>query len=625
MANTMRFCEQCGAAFQSMRFCPRDRGPTRVDLSDPLLGRVIGERYRILDRVAAGGMGQVYRAAHVRIASLFALKVLYGDLAHDPEMRARFQREAEAASVLSSRHIVRVVDFGETPAGLSYLVMEYVDGTSLSGVLSRRGALPEMEAVTIAKQIARGLAHAHERGIVHRDLKPDNIMMVPEEDEGPVAKLLDFGLASVKGAGTRLTRVGQIFGTPEYMAPEQFLGADADGRVDLYALGVILFELLTGRLPFFAPSLNELAMMHTSAPPPSLAAEVPALRGSPLTGLVDRLLQKRAADRPASARAVLDVLRALDAPPISSVATSARAEPAVPSAVVEPIRAAISAGAPLYNAGDHGGCARLYWLTADKLLTEVTEPRDLVAVAARLRTGQRRASRAESPSAGAWEMRFAFDDLLHCAATELIHPRGIGREIAVAELIAAPRYGSGHLELVGDYYLELVRGLRGLAARNPRDTTLVAHLDRLAAEAAPLGGTAALSMLTPALDAFRTGAQPTLASAPLVNALVPSSRALLHGVVDSERYAQRLVQAISVGAPAYNAGDIAGCLRVYRHTAETLVSELRGTGAAPQLAERLQGAVSAASGQTVEQGAWTLRHAFDEILAAASAAPVARG
>src|SRR5580700_7378791 len=120
----MRFCELCGSAFQTLRTCPRDGIPNRADIEDPLLGQIIGDRYRILDRMAAGGMGQVYRAAHVRIASLFAVKVLYGDLAHDPQMRTRFEREAEAASCLSSRYIVRVVDFGESKTGITYLTME---------------------------------------------------------------------------------------------------------------------------------------------------------------------------------------------------------------------------------------------------------------------------------------------------------------------------------------------------------------------------------------------------------------------------------------------------------------------------------------------------------------------
>jgi serine/threonine protein kinase len=330
----MRFCERCRASFQSRSTCPRDRIPTRADIADPLLGAVVGERYRVLDRVAAGGMGQVYRASHVRIASLFAVKVLYGDLAYDAGMRARFQREAEATSLLSHRHIVRVFDFGETPEGLLYLAMEYVDGQSLAGLLAREGKLDEARAVTFARQITRGLAHAHERGIVHRDLKTDNVLVVREDEDEEVAKILDFGLAQIRSE-VRLTQAGQVFGTPQYMAPEQFFRADVDTRADLYSLGVMLSELLTGTIPFDGATVAELARLHSQAPPPSVRASCPGVSAA-MEAIIARLLAKSPDDRFPSARSLLDALR-----PLAAGAGPARA----PTALV-PSAAPVASGIP---------------------------------------------------------------------------------------------------------------------------------------------------------------------------------------------------------------------------------------------------------------------------------------
>jgi serine/threonine-protein kinase len=301
---------------------------------------VLGDRYRILERIAAGGMGQVYRAAHTRIASLFALKVLYGDIAHDAAMRSRFQREAEAASCLHSRHIVRVVDFGESADGLLYLAMEHLDGMSLTSVISRDGPLASRRAANVTRQIAVGLAHAHERGIVHRDLKADNVMLVEEDDEPEVVKLLDFGVARMRN-DARLTQIGQVIGTPPYMAPEQFMGADVDARADLYALGVITYEMLAGSPPFDAQSVIELADQHLQSPPPPIRdknpnADVPA----GLEATVHRLLAKSPGDRYPSARAVLAALR----PSTRSASVNLPTHTAPVDTPVNPIAAERAAG-----------------------------------------------------------------------------------------------------------------------------------------------------------------------------------------------------------------------------------------------------------------------------------------
>ena len=618
----MRFCERCRAAFQSLRTCPRDNIATRADLSDPLIGQVLGDRYRVLDRIAAGGMGQVYRAAHVRIASLFAVKVLYGDVAHDPEMRLRFQREAEASSCLSSRYIVRVVDFGETPEGLSYLVMEYVDGPSLGGVLERHPRLPEERAVVIAGQVARGLAHAHQRGIVHRDLKPDNVIMVDDDEDEPVAKLLDFGLAYIR-TESRLTVAGQVFGTPQYMSPEQFRGDPADARTDLYALGVMLFEMVAGAPPFEGRTVAELARQHIVTPPQRIRDRCPEAGASAgLEAAVARLMAKSPDDRFPSARALLEALRALgQGAPASRAAPApaSRRARALPDAVRERIEAAIRDGAPRYNAGDHAGCLALYWRASEELLAGAFAGGG--AAAARLRTALVRASRAETPSDGAWEVRYAFDDLLH--ATAAVRPaEGPGgrltMEIALAEIVSAPRYAAGHVDLVGDYYLELTRQLaqalrgEGLAAK-------AAELEQVAAAAARLGGgQRALAYLRESLDRLRAGDALTSASAPLASGVLEDCPVL-------DDVAQRIVHALAIGVPAYNAGDVGGCYRVYRQAAVAIVAELGSAPACAPVSARLREALDDTNGLADDKAAWALRHAFDDLLAAAARKRQPRG
>ncbi|MFO0592136.1 MAG: serine/threonine-protein kinase [Polyangiaceae bacterium] len=617
----MRYCERCKAAFQSRSTCPKDRVPTRADLADPLLGEVIGDRYRVLDRVAAGGMGQVYRAAHARIASLFAVKVLYGDLAFDPGMRARFQREAEATSLLSHRHIVRVLDFGETPAGLLYLTMEYVDGSSLSGVLAREGRLSEGRAVMFARQVARGLAHAHERGIVHRDLKTDNVLVVREDEDEEVAKILDFGLAQIR-TEQRLTQAGQVFGTPQYMAPEQFFRADVDARADLYSLGVMMQELLTGAIPFDAPTLADMARLHAQAPPPSLRASAPHVSAQ-LEAIVSRLLAKSPDDRFPSARALLDALRPLAgvapaAPAPVSVPVSKPPERAIPPAVCGPIEAAILRGAPAYNAGDYAGCAALY-AQAAKQLVDYELAQGPVAGRARVRAALARAARATTPSDAAWEMRYALDDLY--AATQAPRPADtpagwVATEIALAEVIGGPRYAAGHVDLIGDYYLALVEEIASTLRGGDPQSAAAEYLDRVARSAASRGGgQRSLAFLHESLSALGRGMDTTLASAQsLGDVSVPTFSAC----PALEAVAARIVQALQYGVPAYNAGDPTTCARVYRQAAEQIIAEIAVGPACAPVAQRLRAAVQEATPRDADGAAWALRRAFDELLAASS-------
>jgi serine/threonine-protein kinase len=214
---------------------------------DPLIGEVLGERYKVGAVLGEGGMATVYRAEHVLIGKEFAVKVLVGDVAADPKMVERFKREAQAASRLDHEHIIQVTDFGSTPEGLLYIAMELLQGKDLATAIHREAPFEPARAVRISRQIALGLAHAHERGLVHRDLKPENIMLVPRDEQPDFVKILDFGLARVRESahrneGERLTSSGMVFGTPEYMCPEQALGKEVDARGDLYALGVVVYR-----------------------------------------------------------------------------------------------------------------------------------------------------------------------------------------------------------------------------------------------------------------------------------------------------------------------------------------------------------------------------------------------
>ncbi|MCC7539136.1 MAG: serine/threonine protein kinase, partial [Deltaproteobacteria bacterium] len=222
---------------------------------DPLLGSVVARRYEVVSRIGVGGMGTVYRALQRPLAREVALKILKRELTGDPETVQRFHREARASSVLVHGNTVRVYDFGETSDGLLYLAMELLTGESLSGRLARPGSTSVVQAIDIASEILGSLAEAHSKGIVHRDLKPDNIFLARVDGHAePVVKVLDFGVAKIiTGDGSidvLETQAGTVFGTPRYMSPEQAQGKKLDARSDLYSVGVLLFQMLTGRAPF---------------------------------------------------------------------------------------------------------------------------------------------------------------------------------------------------------------------------------------------------------------------------------------------------------------------------------------------------------------------------------------
>ncbi len=304
----MKVCPRCSEFYANeATYCPAD-GVELKKTNDPWLGRTIAARYRLIRRLGSGGMSTVYLARHVMIDRLSAIKVLRQDLSLNPTHRERFLREARAVNRINHRNIVEITDVGEMD-GVAYLVMEYVDGRSLHDEL-KSGAMPWARAARIGMQIAAALGRAHQMGIIHRDLKPENILLVRGADgdgaaQQDIVKLTDFGIAKIVDAPA-LTFSEQLFGTPGYIAPEYVEGAPIDKRADLYALGVLIYEMVTGSLPYEGRGAELLTMALRAAPIP------PGQRttGLPpeLETLILEMLARHREDRPEDAYVVYDAL-----------------------------------------------------------------------------------------------------------------------------------------------------------------------------------------------------------------------------------------------------------------------------------------------------------------------------
>jgi serine/threonine-protein kinase len=276
-------------------------------IADPLIGLVVAERYRIIERIGRGGMGIVYKVEHSRIGKLLAMKLLAGELSTNKEVVRRFKLEALTVSKLSSPHTVQVFDYGVWNH-LTYLVMELVEGHDLSRPLRRSGPIPFARLGKLMVQVCASLAEAHEKGITHRDIKPENIMIVTDTRGVEVAKVLDFGLAKLRENAelNELTLQGAVVGTPYFMSPEQVYGEEVDGRTDIYSLGAVMFKALTGTYPFQAKSPMGMFTKHLTEEPPSACERAPEL-GIPEG--VSAAVQKCMAKEPAKRFQTIEALR----------------------------------------------------------------------------------------------------------------------------------------------------------------------------------------------------------------------------------------------------------------------------------------------------------------------------
>ncbi|HEX3274521.1 MAG TPA: protein kinase [Gemmatimonadales bacterium] len=304
-------CPVCGGTYAAANlFCPLDRAPLVNADPSALLGTVIAERYLLSDLIGEGGMGEVYRAQDVRLQRPAAVKLLRAALLSDLDALRRFSREGMNASCINHPNVVQVYDAGETSAGVPYLAMEFVPGRSLGRILADEGSLPPERAIGLIHQVAAGLDAAHRLGVVHRDLKPDNILLIRDERGGEVAKVADFGISrAVRDASQKVTKTGFVAGTYEFMSPEQVLGGEFDHRSDLYALALMAFLMLAGKLPFPGATAEHSMLMRLTEPPRPLRDMRPEAHWpDAVQGVFDRALARLPEERFASASAFATAL-----------------------------------------------------------------------------------------------------------------------------------------------------------------------------------------------------------------------------------------------------------------------------------------------------------------------------
>ncbi|MGF1466130.1 MAG: protein kinase [Sandaracinaceae bacterium] len=337
----MKICPQCSLKYpDAEERCFVDKTPLKP-MDDPRIGAVLKGRYEIEAPLGEGGMAVVYRARNTLVERPVAVKVMNSNLKGDEALRERFRREAKNAAAVAHPNIVDIHDYGEMDDGTPFLVMELLEGETLNKVIDR-GPIPPMRVVTLGVQVARGLARAHDFDVIHRDLKPENIFLA-DTDGPPLVKLLDFGIARSMH-DSRLTNAGEIFGTPQYMAPERVTSLDAGAPADLYSLGCILFEMTTGRLPFRSEDIPGYFIQHMRDTPPvpsELVDDLPP----PLEAIILQLLEKKPEDRPVDAHAVVKELEVLapegtveareSAPSLTTVQKATSAPRTLPPATLE--------------------------------------------------------------------------------------------------------------------------------------------------------------------------------------------------------------------------------------------------------------------------------------------------
>ena len=298
----MKLCPVCATEYpDDVKFCPNDGQTLRAAApASDLVGQVVADRYHVIKKLGEGGMGQVYLAEHVKMGRRSAIKVMNPSMVHDPDAVSRFNREAANASRITHPNVCAIYDFGETPDGLIYLAMEFIEGEPLTELLRREDALAPGRAAHIFVQVADALQAAHDLGIVHRDLKPDNIMLTRGRDGSDVVKVVDFGIAKAIGGddSQKVTKTGLVVGTPEFMSPEQLAGDKIDGRSDTYSLALVFFRMLTGKLPFEASTVQETMIKRLTDEPTTLAAARPDLVFPPgLQPTLDAALTRNPVER----------------------------------------------------------------------------------------------------------------------------------------------------------------------------------------------------------------------------------------------------------------------------------------------------------------------------------------
>ncbi len=338
----MKRCPICRTTYPGLQaqYCPTDGSvlETVTEKVDPLVGTTLEGKYRIVSRLGAGGMGAVYKAHHLLLGRDVAVKVLKTEVLTDSRSAERFRREAQAAARIEHANAVTIYDFGISADGNAYLVMELLRGTSLRDILDRDGRLSLDRAVEIFVNVCAGIDRAHQLGVVHRDIKPDNIMVDERPDGSVQVKVVDFGIAMLQdmGAASRLTGTGMVLGTANYMSPEHCRGDEMDARSDIYALGVTLFEMLTGRVPFSASIPSAVIVAHVNETPPWPRVLRPDLPPAVERVVLDALA-KRPDDRPRTAgelsrrlvAAATGAVSPSNAPtvPVPGVTTDERAAP----------------------------------------------------------------------------------------------------------------------------------------------------------------------------------------------------------------------------------------------------------------------------------------------------------
>ncbi len=266
-----KICLECNREFTGIiANCPHDNSLLFTRVQDPFVGTTLAGTYEIESVIGTGGMGVVYKARHAMMDRTVAIKMLQSQLISDSMSVKRFQQEGKAASRIKHPHVITVYDFGISPTGQPYIVMDYLEGEALADVIKRDGQVAVERAIKILIQACDALDHAHKMGVIHRDLKPTNIMLSKDEDHLDFVRVVDFGVAKLINSGQegqKLTQAGEVCGSPVYMSPEQCMGMDLDKRSDIYSMGILIYETLTGRLPILGKTMVDTMSKHISDSP----------------------------------------------------------------------------------------------------------------------------------------------------------------------------------------------------------------------------------------------------------------------------------------------------------------------------------------------------------------------